>query len=118
MKNYFLLVLIILILVSVDHPSIAKPRQKFFDNFMNMLSESGEIKRDQAAKHAYREIIDKLRLGQNQKDHLAEQLKTNNSMSAFKSRFCDQGELNSYFYGDDLRQVCKVISNKIAEYKK
>ena len=60
MKNYFLFVLILLILVSVDHPSIAKPRQELFDKIMGVLSDSSKVKTDQEARRSLERIKEKL----------------------------------------------------------
>lgn len=112
MKNYFLFVLLILILASVDHPSIAKPRQALYDKIMGTLSESSKVKTDQEAARSLARAKEKLRLSQTAEDYLTKQLETNRKMSSFKSRYCVQKELNSYFYGDDLRQICKIIDEE------
>lgn len=109
MKNYFLFVLILLILVSVDHPSIAKPRQELFDKIMGVLSDSSKVKTDQEARRSLERIKEKLRLSQTAEDYLDKQFATNPKMDSFNTRYCRNKELNSYFYGDDLRQICKII---------
>jgi hypothetical protein len=109
MKNYFLFVLILLILVSVDHPSIAKPRQELFDKIMGVLSDSSKVKTDQEARRSLERIKEKLRLSQTAEDYLDKQFATNPKMGSFNTRYCRNKELNSYFYGDDLRQICKII---------
>ena len=112
MKNYFLLVLVILILVSVDHPSIAKPRQEIYNQFMTFLGDSSKVQTEQAAKRALERATKRLRLSQTAQDYLNSQLETNDKMAQFDRRFCKDRELNSYFYGDDLRQICKIISEE------
>ncbi|MGB0985646.1 MAG: hypothetical protein ACPGVL_00415 [Pseudoalteromonas spongiae] len=112
MKNYFLFVLVILILASVDHPSIAKPRQELYDKIMGVLSDSSKVKTDQEAARSLERAKEKLRLSQTAEDYLTKQLATNQKMSSFKTRYCVQKELNSYFYGDDLRQICKIIAEE------
>ena len=112
MKNYFLLVLLILILASVDHPSIAKPRQELYNKFMTFLGDSSKVKEDQVAHRALTRVKDRIYLSQTADDYLTSQLSTNNQMNSFYQRFCVKNELNSYFYGDDLRQVCKIIKEE------
>lgn len=112
MKNYFLFILVILILASVDHPTIAKPRQELFDKVMRILSDSSKIKTDQEAASSLARAKEKLRLSQTAEDYLSKQLATNQKMDAFNTRYCRNKELNSYFYGDDLRQICKIISEE------
>ncbi|WP_138631578.1 hypothetical protein [Pseudoalteromonas spongiae] len=112
MKNYFLFVLVILILASVDHPSIAKPRQELYDKIMGVLSDSSKVKTDQEAARSLKRAKEKLRLSQTAEDYLTKQLATNKQMRAFKNLYCVQKELNSYFYGDDLRQICKIIAEE------
>ncbi|MFY8352659.1 hypothetical protein AAEU29_19100 [Pseudoalteromonas sp. SSM20] len=112
MKNYFLFVLVILILASVDHPTIAKPRQELFDKVMGVLSDSSKVKTDQEAVRSLARAKEKLRLSETADDYLSKQLATNHKMDAFNTRYCRNNELNSYFYGDDLRQICKIISEE------
>lgn len=117
MKNFFIFVVIILALLSIDHPSIAKPRQALFDKFTGMLSDSGKIKRDQLAANTLKAVKARIKPSKSETAYLEEQFATNDTMAAFTSRYCRQKELNSYFYGDDLRQICRIIDSKRNEQK-
>lgn len=112
MKNYFLFILLILILASVDHPTIAKPRQEFYDRVMGILSDSSKVKKNQKAARSLKRIKEQLRLSQTAEDYLTKKLITNHKMNSFKKRYCENNELNTYFYGDDLRQICKIIDEE------
>lgn len=112
MKNYFLFILVFLILVSVDHPTIAKPRQEFYDKVMGILSDSSKVKTNQKAARSLKRIKEKLRLSKTAEDYLSKQLITNHKMNSFKKRYCVDNELNTFFYGDDLRQICKIIDEE------
>ncbi|WP_105253607.1 hypothetical protein [Pseudoalteromonas sp. T1lg75] len=110
MKKLLLLVVILLALLSVDHPLIKNPRDKILGTVVSDLSDSTQVQREVKAKHALTEIRSQLNLNKEQDAHLAESFKTVRSMHNWEKQYCKNRELNQFFYGDDLLQSCTIIA--------
>ncbi|MBS3797237.1 hypothetical protein [Pseudoalteromonas sp. BDTF-M6] len=110
MKKLLLLVVILLALLSVDHPLIKNPRDKILGKVVSDLSDSTQVQREVRAKHALTEIRSQLNLDKEQDAHLAENFRTVRSMHRWEQLYCKDRNLNQYFYGDDLLQSCTIIA--------
>ncbi|WP_105188041.1 hypothetical protein [Pseudoalteromonas sp. T1lg48] len=110
MKKLLLLVVILLALLSVDHPLIKNPRDKILGKVVSDLSDSTQVQREVRAKHALTEIRSQLNLDKEQDAHLADNLRTVIGMYQWEKRYCKNRELNQFFYGDDLLQSCAIIA--------
>lgn len=109
MKNYLLFVLLILILASVDHPTIAEPRAQLYDKLMSFLGDSTKVQTNRKAERVLERVKKRLRMSEQQESYIQRQLASDDKMASFNSRYCKQNELNSFLYGDELRQVCRII---------
>ncbi|MEM0515102.1 hypothetical protein WCN91_06625 [Pseudoalteromonas sp. YIC-827] len=110
MKKLLLLVVILLALLSVDHPLIKNPRDKILGSVVSDLSDSTQVQREVKAKHALTEVRSQLKLNKDQDTHLADSFKTVRGMHWWEQKYCKNRELNQYFYGDDLLQTCTIIA--------
>ena len=72
--------------------------------------EFSKVKTEQASELVLKQISERLELSQSAQDYLNKKLATDMSMKRFNTQYCENNELNVYFYGDDLRQICKFIS--------
>ncbi|ATC96064.1 hypothetical protein [Pseudoalteromonas tunicata] len=116
MKNFFIFVVIILALLSIDHESIKKPRDELFAMFSDKMSESTQLQKDKLAKKVNAEIKAKLKLKEKERIHLDENTQTDEKVRAFHKRYCTDRDLNQFFYGDKLRQVCLIMTTEIAAH--
>lgn len=113
MKNFFLLVILVLAFFSIDHKIIKEPREEFFGFITNFLNGSMKTTKDSAAKTANDRIKHKLQLTSAQSTYVNTHTKTNTNLRAFNTRFCVNNDLNLYFQGNDLRQVCQIIEQQV-----
>ena len=113
MKNFFLLVIVILAFFSIDHKIIKEPREELFDFISDFLSGSIKTTKDSAAKKANERIKNKLQLTSAQSTYIDTHTKTNKKLIAFNTRFCVNNDLNLYFQGNALRQVCQIIEQQV-----
>lgn len=113
MKNFFLLVILVLAFFSIDHKIIKEPREEFFGFITNFLNGSMKTTKDSAAKTANDRIKHKLQLTSAQSTYVNTHTKTNTKLRAFNTRFCVNNDLNLYFQGNDLRQVCQIIEQQV-----
>ena len=110
MKNYLFFVLVILLLVTIDHPVIAKPRQQLLDEFITFIGQFSKVKTEQVSNQVLEKVSERLKLTLSAQNYLNKQLATDISMDRFNIRYCVNKELNNFFYNDDLHQICKFIS--------
>jgi len=113
MKNFLLLVVLILAFFSIDHKIIKEPREELFGTITHFLSGSIKTTKDSAAKSASERIKSKLELTSTQSTYIDTHTKTNQKMKAFNTRFCIKNDLNLYFQGNDLRQICQIIEQQV-----
>jgi len=117
MKNFFIFVVIILALLSIDHEIIKKPRDELFAMFSDKMSESTKLQKDKLAKKINAEIKAKVKLKEKERIHLDENTDTDVKVSVFHKRYCTDRDLNQFFYGDKLRQICQIMASEIAAHK-
>ncbi|SFD29244.1 hypothetical protein [Pseudoalteromonas denitrificans] len=113
MKNFFLFIILVLAFLSIDHPTVKEPRLALFNTISGMLSGSTQIEKNSTAKQTKKMIENKLELTSSQINYLTIQTKTNAKLKAFHKRFCEQNDLNLYFQGNDLRQVCQITAKQV-----
>jgi len=113
MKNFFLLVVLILAFFSIDHKIIKEPREELFGFITDFLSGSIKTTKDSAANKANERINNKLELTSAQSTYVNTHTKTNQKLRAFNTRFCVNNDLNLYFQGNDLRQICQIIEQQV-----
>ena len=113
MKNFFLLVILVLAFFSIDHKIIKEPREEFFGFITDFLNGSMKTTKDSAAKTANDRIKHKLQLTSAQSTYVDTHTKTSTKLRAFNTRFCVNNDLNLYFQGNDLRQVCQIIEQQV-----
>jgi hypothetical protein len=110
MKNYLFFVLVILLLVTIDHPIIAKPRQQLLDEFITFIGQFSKVKTELASDKVLEKVSERLKLPRTAQNYINKQLATDISMDRFNTRYCVNKERNNFVYDDDLRQVFKFIS--------
>lgn len=110
MKKLLIFVIVLFALLSIDHPIIKEPRDKILGTVMSDLSDSSKVNKEVKAKKARERIYDALSLSAAQNSHIEQHLSTNNSMARWQQKYCVDRELNEYFYGDDLMQICSIIT--------
>ena len=113
MKNFFIFVVIILALLSIDHPTIKEPREKLFEQVTGKLSDSTKLQKESLAKDVRIEITETVRLREKERIHIEETTTSDDKVIAWHKRYCEQRDLNPFFYGDKLRQVCQIMANRI-----
>lgn len=109
MKNFLILVIVILALLSIDHPSIAKPRAELFGKISNFLGDSTVIKKDQLSKNVVADIKQDERLSNEVQKYLVGMFTHNDGVKRFNTTYCVNGEFNEKLYSDDTRIVCDII---------
>ncbi|MFY8273784.1 hypothetical protein AAEU32_06625 [Pseudoalteromonas sp. SSDWG2] len=110
MKKLLLFVIVLFALMSIDHPVIKEPRDKLLGTVMTDLSESSQVKHEVKAKKALASIRDAISLNSEQDIHITQNLRTNANMFRWEKQYCINKELNEFFYGDDLLQICQIIA--------
>ncbi|MCF6438364.1 hypothetical protein L1077_02835 [Pseudoalteromonas luteoviolacea] len=113
MKKYLLLVLIILALFTIDHPLIKEPRDKLLQQGVDTLGETSKTQYSLAAKQARHEIAKEIDLTPSEKEYLQDALATDEKVKVFHVRFCQEHELNLYFFGPKLQTICDATKKAI-----
>ncbi|MEO2281300.1 hypothetical protein [Pseudoalteromonas pernae] len=110
MKKLLLFVVIVFALLSIDHPIIKEPRDKIYSQLKSDMSSSTQVQRDTKARKAQDKIREAISLNANQEKYIEQELSTNSSVTRWHQKYCVNKELNEYFYGDDLMQVCSILA--------
>ncbi|MDK2596998.1 hypothetical protein [Pseudoalteromonas obscura] len=113
MKKYLLLVLIVLALFTIDHPLIKEPRDKLLKQGVDTLGETSETQYSLAAKQARQHIASEIELTESEAAYLLTALATNEKVKVFHVRYCQEHELNLYFYGPKLKTICDAAKKAI-----
>lgn len=113
MKNFLILVIVILALLSIDHPSIAKPRAELFGKISTFLGDSTVIKKDQLSKHVIADIKQEESLSIDVQKYLVGIFSHDDGVKRFNTSYCVNGEFNDKLYSDDTRVVCDIISRHL-----
>lgn len=117
MKKFLLLVIVILALFTVDHPVIKEPREALLGEGVSLLSEQSKVARSTSAKIARTKIMQYFELDDTELEYLNEALGTDDKLKSFHLRYCKEKDLNLYFYGDKLNEICRIASEAIFEGK-
>ncbi|KID59113.1 hypothetical protein N473_07845 [Pseudoalteromonas luteoviolacea CPMOR-1] len=113
MKKYLLLVLIVLALFTIDHPLIKEPRDKLLQQGVDTLGETSQTQYSLAAKQARHEIAREIELSASEQAYLLDALATDEKVKVFHVRFCQEHELNLYFFGPKLNTICDIAAKAI-----
>ncbi|MCF2859587.1 hypothetical protein L1286_19065 [Pseudoalteromonas sp. SMS1] len=113
MKKYLLLVLIVLALFTIDHPLIKEPRDKLLQQGVETLGETSETQYSLAAKQARQLISQSIQLSESERSYLKTALATDEKVKIFHLRYCQEHELNMYFYGPKLKTICDAAAKAI-----
>ncbi len=112
MKKFLLFVLLFFTFLSVDYPPVNKIRTQLFDSFTQKMSDSTKMQVNQAAKRIVEQINKKLSLSNQEKKYIEKNLSTNDDTAEFNSKYCTNRNLNMYFQGDRMRQICRIIASE------
>lgn len=115
MKKFLFFVVILLALFTVDHPTIKEPRDAVLNHGIAILSDQSKVQRSPAAKIARTLITQELSLNQSELDYLNDALGTDDKLRAFHLRYCQEHDLNLYFYGDKLNVICRIAGESLTE---
>ncbi|WP_125564528.1 hypothetical protein [Pseudoalteromonas rubra] len=115
MKKYLILVVAILALFTIDHPSVKEPREKIIQYGVDLLGDTSKAQYSLAAKLARQQIKKELTLTESEHDYIMSALSTNEKMKVFHLKFCEGNELNMYFYGPKLLDVCEIAASSLRE---
>ncbi len=110
MKKFLLFVIVVYALLSIDHPIIKGPRDKIFNTVMTDLSDSSKVNTEVKATKALKTIKSSMNLTDEQISHIEANLESVRKMYRWEAKYCKTPELNEYFFGDDLRQVCDLLA--------
>lgn len=113
MKKFIILVIVILALFTIEHPLIKEPREQLLGEGIGFLSTATKLNRFPAASMTKNQINDQLTLSRTEKEYVEKTFTTDESIQLFHLRYCRQGDLNLYFYGERLATVCDVISQSL-----
>ncbi|MBQ4852226.1 hypothetical protein [Pseudoalteromonas sp. MMG012] len=111
MKKFLLLVIIILGLFTIDHPSIKGPRDTLLNQGIDVLSESSKITRSPAAQQARESVTRTVSLSTQEQNYINEALATDEKLREFHLRYCEENDVNLDLYAPTLMQVCNVTSD-------
>ncbi|ALU43917.1 hypothetical protein [Pseudoalteromonas rubra] len=115
MKKYLILVVAILALFTIDHPSIKEPREQIIQYGVDLLGDTSKAQYSLAAKLARQQIKKELTLTESEQNYIMSALSTNEKMKVFHLKFCEGNELNMYFYGPKLLDVCEIAAGSLRE---
>ena len=117
MKKFLLLVVIVLAFFTIDDPVIKEYREFNLDEGVNLLGEQSKVARSTAAKIARTKITQKIKLDETELKYLNDALGTDDKLQAFHIRYCKGNDLNLYFYGYKLNEICRIADESIFEGK-
>ncbi|CCQ12766.1 putative orphan protein [Pseudoalteromonas luteoviolacea B = ATCC 29581] len=117
MKKFLLLMVIVLVFFTVDHPMIKEHRDTLLGEGMSVLGETSQLQHSMAAKVARSEIERQLSLSESEHEYIQEALLTNKKLDEFYIRYCEREELNLYFYEDRLAVICDIVQSSLQDKK-
>lgn len=117
MKKFLFLVIVILGLFTIDHPSIKEPREALLSQGITILSESSKVKKSPAAKRAREAVIRTVVLSAEEQTYVNDAFATDDKLKAFHLRYCKENDMNLYLYGLKLSQVCIIASDALKRDK-
>ena len=117
MKKFLLLVVLVLAFFTIDHPVIKEHREAILGEGVNLLNEQSKVARSTAAKIARTHITQKIELDETELEYLNDALSTDDKLKAFHLRYCKENDLNLYFYGNKLNEICRIAGESIFEGK-
>lgn len=110
MKKLLLLIVVVLALFTIDHPIIKNPRDKLFGQTMSGLADAGKVNSNNRAKAVIEKLSTVMTLTSKEQQYVNSELSTNKKVQKFEQVYCKKKEINPVFYGEKLRQVCRLIS--------
>ncbi|WP_213611141.1 hypothetical protein [Pseudoalteromonas sp.] len=117
MKKFFILVIVILAFFTVDHPLVKEPRKRLLGEGVGFLSSKTKVDRFPVATKTRNNINKQLALSKSEQDYVAKTFTTDESVKVFELRYCRQGDLNLYFYEEQLTTVCHIIKESLAQVR-
>lgn len=118
MKKFLILMVVVLVFFTVDHPLIKEYRDKLLGEGMTVLGETSQLQHSMAAKVARSEIERQLSLSESEHAYIQEALLTNKKLQEFYVQYCERKELNLYFYAERLDQICGIVAASRADSAK
>ena len=117
MKKFLFLAIIVLAFFTIDHPEINKYRDALVGEGHNLLNDQTIVTRSTAAKLARSVITERLELDETELEYLDEILSSDDKLQAFHLRYCKENDLNLYFYGNKLTEICRIAKEAIFQGK-
>ena len=117
MKKFLFLAIIVLAFFTIDHPEINKYRDAILGEGRNLLSDQSKVARSTAAKMARSMIMNKFELDETELEYLNDALSSDKKLQEFHLRYCKENDLNLYFYGNKLTEICRITKEAIFQGK-
>jgi hypothetical protein len=118
MKKFIILVILVLAFFTVDYPPLNEYRTKLFGDGVAILSESTKINRSPVANLTKTMIAKQLTLSESEREYIDKAFTTDDSVRLFHLHYCQERDLNLYFYEKRLDKVCHVINDALEMKRK
>ena len=113
MKKFIILVIVVLAFFTVDHPLVKEPRERLFNDGIDLLSDASKVNRSPTASMTKNKISAQLTLSESEREYTEKTFTTDDSIRLFHLRYCRERDLNLYFYDERLNTVCKIVSGSL-----
>ncbi|WP_306519505.1 hypothetical protein [Rheinheimera sp.] len=111
-KVLWFIVLVLALATLSDHPVLLPYKQQLYAKFSDSTQNASKVKSDQSIRAITTRFAEiGADLGKGQQAELAQVASSTENILEFYQRYCIEKQFHPQFYGDSIKQVCRVIEN-------